>query len=287
MVRSSIATVLLLALLSACSSLRAPSRQGLSAMEDGRCLDAIHLMEGPAAQGDGYSINNLGVIIESGCPEAGWPAAPARALEYFSAAAQRGVPIAFSNGGALVEFGFLPSGADPESAAKIYREGARYGDPNSIAGLERLGKPVPVVDRVAPDIAERRQMQLDFALLAAGIASGTLVPVNSPSVTPRVASRMVVPPTSVVNAPTCRNTTDCGVGQSCVLPAGQVSGIGMCVTPTKGGMPVIPAPRLAPVTMASCQFDTQCPQNFKCEHVNAGDMHGLCVGPANAQSFFH
>lgn len=304
------AASLLLALLGACTSLRAPSRQGLIAMEDHRCADAIALMQGPAAQGDGYSINNLGAILESGCPQAGWAADPVKAFTYYRNAAERGVPVAFSNAGALLEFGKVSRASEPDAAATLYLEGARYGDETSIKGLERLGRPVPVVDRFAPDIAERRQKQLDFAVLVAGVVVDRPSPHPQPRLTPvpvhiaaRTTAPLIVPPQPVrVVAParvpaspvvtpapvslagnnTCRNTTDCKVGQSCVIPSGQVTGLGVCATPTEGGMAVIPAPRLMPVTIGACQFDTQCPTGFKCERISTADLNGLCVGPSNA-----
>lgn len=287
MVRSIVFAAALLVVLSGCASMRAPSRQGLNAMENGRCDEAIRIMEGPAAQGDGYSLNNLGTIAEKGCPATGWPADPSRAFEYYRDAATRGVPIAFSNAGALIEFGWLPIGKDPDAAARLYQEGARYGDPNSVTGLKRLGRPVPAVDRMAPDIAERKQKQLEFALMAVSLAAGVSPPVGSsqpPS--PRPTYRTVAPFTTASATGTCRNTVDCGVGQRCVVPIGQVSGIGMCVTPTAAGMPAILPPKLAADNVASCQFDTQCPQRFHCQRVNPGDLHGLCVGPQSAQ-FFH
>jgi hypothetical protein len=280
----------LLAAVAGCTSMRAPSRQGLIAMEDHRCLDAINVMKGPAAQGEGYSINNLGVIIESGCPDAGWVADPVTAFEYYGQAAQRGVPAAFSNGGALLEFGKLSGGRDAAAAAALYREGARYGDEASIAGLERLGQHVPPVDRVAPDIADRRQKQLDFALLVTGIMvqrESQPRSVLPPPTIPLVHSRIVTPAANpVASGPTCHYPSDCQTGQSCVVPTGQVSGVGVCVTPMRNGSPAIIAPQVAPTSVASCQFDTQCPLNFKCGRVNPGDLNGLCVGPSTAQTFF-
>lgn len=249
--------LLVLVSLAGCTTLRAPSRQGLIAMEDHRCTDAIGVMQGPAAQGDGYSINNLGAIIEAGCPEAGMPPDPVRAFSYYRNAAERGVPIAFSNAGALLEFGKVSGAAQPDAAAALYREGARYGDETSIKGLERLGRPVPPVDRVAPDIAERRQKQLDFALLVAGVmvdrppptAQTRPVPTHRPDhtvaaessvalVTPVApgARTVVESPASVLGSGTCRNTTGCMTGQICVVPNGQVSGAGVCATPTKGSV---------------------------------------------------
>jgi len=321
------AAALLLVALGGCTSMRAPSRQGLIAMEDHRCQDAIGLMQGPATQGDGYAINNLGAIVEAGCPQAGWPPDPVKAFSYYRNAAERGVPIAFSNAGALLEFGKMTGQPEPEAAAVLYREGARYGDDNAIEGLERLGRPVPAVDRVAPDIAQRRQKQLDFALLVAGIMvdrpspgpqSPPVLPVPrvgartpAPSTVPRptatfaapsaIAAKPSVTPartpaTAVVAAPTrasvgghatCRNTTDCAAGQSCVIPTGQVTGLGVCATPIEGGMAVIPAPHLMPVPVGSCQFDTQCPTGFQCSRVSPADLHGICVGPSNAQMFAH
>jgi hypothetical protein len=296
------AASVMLVFVAGCSTLRAPSRQGLTAMEHHHCREAIDLMQGPASQGDGYSINNLGAVIEAGCPEAGWTADPVRAFLYYRNAAEHGVPIAFSNAGALLEFGKV-SAPDPDSAAVLYREGARYGDENSITGLERLGRPVPAVDRVAPAIAERRQKQLDFALLVAGVMveRQTALPRATPlPAPPRLpvhvpsAARQPTPPiqvpspaaVTVAGRPTCRNSTDCHVGQSCVVPDGQVTGLGVCATPTEGGMAVIPAPRLMPVSISSCQFDTQCPAGFKCERVRPADLNGLCAGPASAQTLF-
>jgi hypothetical protein len=284
--RIAAASVLLVSLC-ACTSLRAPSRQGLIAMEDHRCVDAIRVMQGPAAAGDGYSINNLGVIIEAGCVEAGWPADPAKAFAYYRDAAERGVPMAFSNAGALLEFGKVSNAPDPDAAAVLYREGARYGDENSTKGLERLHRPVPSVDRVAPDIAERRQAQLDFALLVAGIVveRQTSAPQTRPG--PRPQQRSLAPAaTLATGGPTCRINTDCTTGKTCVVPAGQISGLGVCAVPTKGGMAVIPPPRLMPATIPSCQFDTQCPTGFKCERVKPEDLNGLCTGPEGARSYF-
>lgn len=288
MTRRIAAASMLLVSLCACTSLRAPSRQGLIAMEDHRCKDAIALMQGPAAAGDGYSINNLGAIIEAGCVETGWPADPAKAFAYYRDAAERGVPVAFSNAGALLEFGRVTATPDPDAAAVLYTEGARYGDENSIKGLERLRRPVPSVDRVAPDIAERRQAQLDFALLVAGVVVDrqTLAPQARPG--PRPQQKRVNPATSPAGgAQTCRVSTDCVTGQTCVVPEGQVSGLGVCAIPTEGGMAVIPPPRLMPVTVASCQFDTQCPAGFKCERVKPEDLNGLCTGAEGARSYFH
>jgi len=322
--RQMVAASLLLVLLSGCTSMRAPSRQGLIAMEGHRCQEAIGVMQGPAAQGDGYSINNLGTVVEAGCPEAGWPPDPVGAFSYYERAAERGVPIAFSNAGALLEFGKITGEAEPEAAAVLYREGARYGDDNAIKGLERLGQPVPAIDRVAPDIAERRKKQLDFALLVAGVMVDTpapsapsrpllpvpqrvgarIPPTASPSVTPFVAppgasakqavmparaATPAVPPArlSLAETATCRNATDCGTGKSCVIPNGQVTGLGVCATPTKGVMAIIPTPRLMPLPVDSCQFDTQCPAGFKCTRVSPGDLNGLCVGPTNATTLLH
>jgi len=303
--------LLVLVSLAGCTSLRAPSRQGLIAMEDHRCVDAIGVMQGPAAQGDGYSVNNLGAIVEAGCPEAGCPPDPVRAFSYYQNAAERGVPIAFSNAGALLEFGKVSGAAQPDAAAALYREGARYGDETSIKGLERLGRPVPPVDRVAPDIAERRQKQLDFALLVAGVMvdrpsptvqtrpattrrpvhavapESTMSPVTPVTPVMPVARTVVASPVSSLGSGTCRTATDCNTGQICVVPNGQVSGEGVCATPTRGGVAVIATPRLTRVNMVSCQLDAQCPTEFKCERVTPGDLNGLCVGPSQAQMFVH
>jgi hypothetical protein len=198
--------------------------------------------------------------------------------------------MAFSNAGALLEFGKVSGVADTPAAAALYREGARYGDAGSIAGLERLGQPVPAVDRVAPDIAERRQQQLDFALLVTGIMvqrdtstpAAPAIPVLLP-----VHTRITPPATaSMTPGPSCRYPADCRTGQSCVVPEGQVSGVGICAVSTLNGMPAVLAPRITPTLLASCQFNTQCPLTFKCERVRPSDLNGLCVGPASAATRF-
>ena len=147
------------------------ARRGLNQMNAGNCKAAVDIMLPAAKAGYANSINNLGVIWERGCPEAGMAVNDEIAFNDFLIAGEKGVPIAFSNAGQLAESGFPGRSPDVSLAIRAYTMGARYGDPASINALNRLGQPIPGADLQKQALQAQHQKQLDIALLAVGIAA--------------------------------------------------------------------------------------------------------------------
>ncbi|HEY8587173.1 MAG TPA: hypothetical protein VIL60_10690 [Rhodanobacter sp.] len=186
-VRNAFVSVVITLTLSGCSFVAA--RRGLNEMNAGNCKAAVDIMLPAAKAGYGNSLNNLGVIWEHGCPEAGMEVDYSKAYGNFLLAAKTGLPIAFSNAAMLAEGGFPGSPPDIDTAVKLYAMGARYGDPASISALSRLGRPVPIADLKEQALKARHEKQMEIALLAAGVAaasdgvlSAPAVPIPAPTV---------------------------------------------------------------------------------------------------------
>ncbi len=87
--------------------------------------------------------------------------------------------------------------ARPDAVAALYRKDAQYGDETPINCLKHLGRPVPPVDHVAPDVGERTQKQLEFLLPVVEVMvhrpSQTVQTVPTPAALPSIPKMPVSP----------------------------------------------------------------------------------------------
>lgn len=173
---------------------------------------------------------------------------------------------------------------DIQAATKAYEQGARYGDTLSIAGLQRLGKPVPPHDLVDPETARRHALQIDAVLVALGVAAG-LDGARIPNSLPATAAMVDQRPRTIASADNgliggqaCTSDFECGTNQICVRPSGEAVGKGQCVTrATQLGMPLMSRQTVQPHTINACHFDTECPLTYRCKKVEPSDLAGMCV----------
>lgn len=147
--RAGFALVFLVGLLSGCGT--APLLKGNEAFHDGEFEAAEARWKPLAEAGNFHAQHNLGVLNKTlGDSEAA-------ALWWQRAAARDFVP-------SMLELGALKLAAGQAKAAEaFYRRAARWGNPDAIATLESLGKPVPHADLF---FAHMRRLELQQARMA-------------------------------------------------------------------------------------------------------------------------
>jgi hypothetical protein len=273
-------------------AVKGQSKVGLELLSQGDCKRAYDVLE-PAAGHDPYSRNNLGLILQNGCPAAGVPAQPVEAYNDFIGAANSGVAVAWFNAGNLKQM-LLAQGVwrdtQRDSPLALYRRGASLGEPHAIAAIERLGYSAPPVVPAAGGGAEALELMAAAVLEGAAVqrnASNAREMAPSPVQQHPVATapatapprRFFPPAAKLTAAPACMSDAQCAVNARCVSPAGRAAVGGVCIALLdRLGQPLAVAHGTGgPTPMASCRLDTDCDVQSSCRRLAEGELVGLCM----------
>jgi len=163
-------------LLAGCTSQihNAQNNDALAQYQSGNCAYAYNEWHDLAYEKKNiYGINNLGLIFEKGCAEAGISQNPAAAFNLYKTAADNGLPAGMNNVGASYEFGIYVA-KNMTAALSYYSLAARYGETQARSNLMRLGKNLPKMDLLYEEQSSGNEVFGDFLRVMGKIAEGTL-----------------------------------------------------------------------------------------------------------------
>jgi TPR repeat protein len=151
------------AVASGCANDIVKNNHALAEYQEGDCKAAYVEWLSLANKGIVVAQNNLGIIYEKGCKEAGISQDFSQALRCYETAANGGLPLAMYNTG-MYYYNGLGVAKDDEIARQWFVQGARWGNEKAKTALETMGASVPPSDlyaaaehRAEVERAEKRQ----------------------------------------------------------------------------------------------------------------------------------